>query len=142
MSQASSFLLDVDYLDNGVSSDERGFVLYDGPYANRSKYICTSATAADVHALDNRHQVEFYRSPAKRNGNYRGTNRTTIKLTKDVAVDNVAGDGQIVAPLIWTISAAIPLGVSAADIENFRMETLAMLGETAVTSDLFILQEL
>jgi hypothetical protein len=79
---------------------------------------------------------QLYRSPAKKNGEYLGTSRVSIKFTEDISVDNATGDGTIVAPDIIEVNFATPVGATPADNLRRRMQVVALLIDDSIMDDL------
>lgn len=71
-----------------------------------------------MHSDASRLLIQQSRSYPVVNGISRGTRRTKSKLTFDVAVPNVAGDGNIVAPYIVDVNVSAPVGRSLADTDE------------------------
>lgn len=95
-----------------------------------------------AHTLDARDTIQLYRTAPKRNGEFKGTARTAIKLTEDVSVDNVSGDGSIVAPMIMEVSFSIPVGATAAQTLELRQRGIALLDDDTIVADLIDKQEI
>lgn len=132
--QDNSITLAVDTANTGVTTDQ--VYTRHEELTDRSTYIGAS------HALDARDIVQFYRTAAKRNGEYRGTARSAFKLTEDISVDNVSGDGSIVAPLIMEVSFSVPVGATAAQTLELRQRGIALLDDDAIVADLIDKQEI
>jgi len=128
----------IDTTGQEVSPVTYAFSRYD-QVGNRSDYHCAG------HSPSMRHQLQFYRSPSKRNGESFGVRKAAIKYTRDFAVDNVSGTGTIVMPLIFEISVAIPEGVAAADLAHARILSVCALldpSPTPVGTQLKLLEQL
>jgi hypothetical protein len=91
---------------------------------------------SDDHAHGSRDMFQLYRSPAKKNGEYLGTSRVSIKFTEDIPVDNATGDGTIVAPDIIEVNFATPVGATPADNLRRRMQVVAILSDDSIMNDL------
>jgi hypothetical protein len=96
---------------------------------NRTTYVLSTTIPnaelfdtedALAHTPEMRHQVQFYRTFAKRSGNSRGAKKAAMKLTRDVSVPNTAGDGDIVLPLIVEVSFSVPVGTDVAKTQDAR----------------------
>jgi hypothetical protein len=106
-----------------------------GSSVNRSTYgeeITHTGGATHTDAM--RNQVQFYRTYAKRSGSSRGSFKGAVKFTRDVAVDNADGSGQIVLPALLEISTSLPVGMSHAEISNLRRRAALFLLDAAETS--------
>jgi hypothetical protein len=80
--------------------------------------------------------MTFYRTPAKTSGNYRGNQKSAIKLSKDRIVDAIDGVSQLTAPEIYEVSFSIPVGVDAADRKIMRQRLIALLDDDAFMESL------
>lgn len=87
-----------------------------GESINRSTY-----TENGVHTLTSRSLMQLYRTYPKRNGNSRGSSKTSVKFTLDVSVPNADGSGNIVLPVIWEISGSVPVGGEAAAVAKLAV---------------------
>jgi hypothetical protein len=106
-------------------AESRTFARFDA-VSNKSEY------RADDHTAALRHKLEFYRTPEKASGNYRGSRKSTVKYTHDVSVPNRDGSGNVVAPIVVTTTYSYPIGVSDADLkEGMRKIALLTLVGTA-----------
>jgi S1-C subfamily serine protease len=125
MSQPDTIVIaDKDAVDHNYTRDE--------VVVNKTTYI-----SSDEHVLDDRQQMQFYRTRAKRNGNSRGSSKVAVKLTDDVAVLNVAGDGNNVLPAILEISASLPLGISDAERQDLIARGAQLLSGTTTPATVF-----
>jgi len=73
--------------------------------------------------------LNFYRTLAKRSGEYLGSEKTALKRTKTHVVENASGL-DIKAPAIADLSFSFPVGVSAADKLAFYMELVGFLASS------------
>lgn len=132
--QNDTITLSVDVTNSGSPTSE--------PYtrheelANRSTYI-----GAD-HTLADRNTLQFYRTPPRRNGEFLGAAKTSLKFTQDTSVANASGDGNIVAPLIMEVQISAPVGVTEADLVHLRQRVLAVLDDDSVSGPLMFTQEI
>lgn len=117
--QNDTITLSVDKLNNGTTTDE----LYSRfeEFQNRSVYI------GENHTPDARNTVSLYRSFPTKNGNFKGVQKTSIKLSKDHVVAGVDGVSQLTAPAIIDISFSFPVGTSVEDQLVMRQRALALL---------------
>lgn len=132
--QANSITLAVDLLNTGTTTDQV-YTRFE-ERTDRSTYI------GAAHALNDRDMIQFYRTAPKRNGEFKGVARTAVKLTEDTSVDNVSGDGSIVAPLIADLSFSIPVGATPAETLVLRQRLIALLDDDSVMADLVNIQEI
>lgn len=89
------------------------------------------------HLPDMRKVLGFYRTPAKRVGNRRGSQKSTVKFTWDVVVPGVDGTN-IVETHYIEINTSIPLGVTAAEAKARRQHAVAILDDDTVMDTLNI----
>lgn len=132
--QANSITLAVDTANTGTTTNQV-YTRFEEK-TDRSTYI------GATHVLDSRDMIQLYRTAPKRNGEFRGVARTSIKVTEDISVDNVSGDGQIVAPMLLECSFSIPVGATAAQTLELRQRLLALLDDDSVMADLVDIQEI
>lgn len=128
MAQPNVITLEVDEANDATLVDHV-FTRYDS-FQNRSLYI------KDDHTTGSRKTMGFYRTPAKQNGNFRGTDKSSFKFTEDIAVAGVDGTTTIVAPVIVEVSFSFPMGVTAADVLIARQRALALLDRDDVMTPL------
>jgi len=86
------------------------FVRYDDSAPNKSVYHGSG------HSDTARIKFETLRTGPKPVGNYNGTRKALMKLTRDITVATPDG-GTTKAAMIHTLSSSIPVGASADDIE-------------------------
>lgn len=104
--------------------------------ANRTDYIHGSD-----HQVGSRNQLQFYRTTPTRNGNFKGSRKTTFKFTTDVSVPGVDGE-TVVAPSIIEVKMSNPVGVTDADLMVQRQKALALLDLDSVMAPFQGLQEI
>lgn len=97
---------------------------------DKSTYRFAGATWA------NRKEVSFLRSVPKPNGNYPGNARGTVKLTWDTEVTDRLG-ATIVAPIIVTIQASVPVGVNPSVFADIMANAAAALNHADLPEDVF-----
>lgn len=117
--QANNITLSVDVANNSTLVDQAFERTTET--LNRSDYI------GPGHTLQSRNQFQFYRTLPVRSGNFLGSAKSAVKLTRDKSVPNADGSGNIVAPLIVEVSFSVPVGVSAADILAARQHVIAIM---------------
>lgn len=83
------------------------------------------------HSIDERHELAIIRRFPSRSGNFKGTQKVTLKFTDDYTVAGVDGS-DIVAPVIEEHNMSIPVGVAIADVLATRMRGVALLADTEV----------
>lgn len=103
----------------------------------RKRYVADkSEYHADDHSEESQHKVEFYRTPAKASGNYRGSQKAKVKYTKDVTVPNRDGSGNIVAPIVVTLGFSYPLGTTDPVLKEVirKMTCLTFLADVVTSA--------
>lgn len=85
------------------------------------------ATSLDTSLSIN--QSKFYRTDAKRSGNFYGTDKVAYKRSVGKSVPTVDG-GTTIAPIIVEVSASLPVGTSDADRLSAVMELIGFLTST------------
>lgn len=128
--QANELTLGVDYLNNGTETNEV-FKRYE-EYLNRSTYI------GENHTPDARNTISLYRTFPTKSGNFKGVQKSSIKLTKDHAVAGVDGVATLTAPSIAEVNFSFPVGVSAADVKKVRQRLIAALDDDILCDGLNI----
>lgn len=99
-------------------------------YQNRSEYIHAN------HTVATRDKLGFYRTFPKTNGNFRGTQKCAVKLTKDYSVDGVDAETTLVRPAIGEIGFSFPVGLTPTQTLEFRMRLVAVLLDDSVMGPL------
>lgn len=118
----NTITLSVDEENDGTGNVDHVFTRQE-EYLNRTLYVGDGNLPGE-----NRNTVGFYRTAPKPSGNFKGTKKTAMKLTRDSSVTAVDGS-TIVAPRIWEISCSLPVGVAAADILLDRQTLIAALDD-------------
>lgn len=105
--QPQTITLSVDLLNNASTTD----VIYtrEEQYLNRTVYHSAA------HTPLMRDMLTLYRTPSKASGNFAGTQKSAMKLTKDFAVPGVDQETTLVKTLIHEISSSVPLGIPEAE---------------------------
>lgn len=124
--QDVTITLAIDELNNGTTVN-KVMSRYDSN-GNRSLYI------APDHLPDNRQTMSLFRSPAKPNGNFRGVNKTSVKLTWDRQVLGVDGVATLTAPSICECGFSLPVGMTDAETLEFRQTMVAALDHAFMVS--------
>lgn len=114
---------------NTASTTDHVYTRYD-EYQNRSVYI------GSAHALDDRDMMAFYRTSPKPAGNFKGVAKSAIKFTKDIVVEGVDGVAQLTSPIIFEISASIPVGATEAQRILARQTAIAALDDDTLMAKL------
>lgn len=105
--QPDTITLAVDELNNDTLVDHP---MTRVDYTNsRSKYI------GATHSAINRDEMSLFRSAAKASGNFRGVEKTSVKLTKDQSVPGADGVTTLTIPAIGECSFSLPIGMSSAN---------------------------
>lgn len=127
--QPNEITLSVDEQNDGVDPVNHVFSRFE-QYQNRSTYV------GPAHALTSRNTLGFYRTFPKPSGNFKGVAKTSLKFTKDLAVDGVDGVSTITSPIITEVSFSIPVGATAAEILIARQKLISLLDSDAVMAPL------
>jgi hypothetical protein len=129
MSQDNVITLSVDEANDANVADYEYRRLNDHLF--RSDYIHSSN-----HAVDSRDTLNFYATPAKPAGNFRGVQRSSYKFTTDIVVSGVDGVAEITSPIITEVKQSIPVGATNAQILLERQKALAMIDTDAIMDNL------
>lgn len=103
----------------------KSYGLFDGSSTNKSVY---TEGGAGLQAKD---KVELYRSFPKKNGNFLGMIKSSLKHTKDVTVKDAQGNDSTV-PAIITISVSVPLGISDNACSDMLLQNAEFLKSDAM----------
>jgi hypothetical protein len=122
--QANIITLAVDTANTGSTTDLT--LTRHSEEMNKATYI------GDDHVTDSRDQMSFHRSAPKPSGQSRGMQRSTIKFTKDFAVPNADGSGNIVLPLILEVGFTVPVGTPSADVLEMRQRVVAICDDDTI----------
>jgi hypothetical protein len=127
--QANQVTLSVDYLNDATTTDE----VYSRAnfFGNRSVYHGAS------HSSVLRDTISIYRSDVKPNGNFKGVQKNSFKLSKDVEVTGADGLATLTAPSIGEINFSIPVGTTSADKLKLRQRIIALLDDDTVMDLVF-----
>lgn len=101
-------------------------------FQNRSVYIGAN------HAPELRDTISLYRSFPTKSGNFKGVQKTSVKLSKDVQVAGVDGVATLTAPVIIEVSFSVPVGTPAATILQDRQRAVALLDDDTIMNALNI----
>lgn len=100
---------------------------------NRSTYVGPGHTAASSNMM------QLYRTLPKRSGDYLGSSKVSVKLTRTRTVGNAAGL-DIPAQDIAEVSFSIPVGVTATEMLATRQRLIAILDDDAVMGPFMTIQ--
>lgn len=122
--QANTLTLSVDPLNDDTIVAEA----YDRfeVFSNRSVYIGAN------HAAEARDTISLYRSFPTKSGNFKGVNKSSIKLSRDNEVAGVDSSTTLTAPTIIEVSFSVPVGATAASLLQDRQRLIALLDDDAV----------
>lgn len=126
-------------LDNTVTFDSGGespltrTLELDTRNDNRSTYF-----DVDSHSSLSRDMVQFYRTRAKPNAVTNGSDKHTVKITRDVDVTNAEGSGTVNLPAIVECKFSFPLGMSDAEKTIMRTRLMNLIAVPPFSDD-FIL---
>jgi len=129
----NTITLNVDVLNDGTTVPQlykrRDF------FQNRSVYI------GEQHSSASKDTLSFYRSYAKRNGNFNGVDKVSCKLSLDMEVLGFDRSTTLIAPMIIEVSISTPSGVAAASTVEARQAIIALLDNDVIMNNLVIRQE-
>lgn len=129
----NSITLPVDETNAGGATTGHLFTRHE-EYQNRSLYIGNGHLPGEA-----RNQLTFYRTAPKPSANFKGTRKTSVKLTRDCVVTGVDGS-QLTAPRIVEVSFSFPVGTAAADVVLDRQTILALLDSDSIMDALNVQQ--
>lgn len=116
--QPNEITISVDELGDGTSIVDEVFTRYEEGQ-NRTVYIGAN------HRPDYRNTMTIYRTFPTKSGNFKGVNKSAVKITQDVDVPAVIGGQTLVAPYIGDVSFSIPVGVGPEDAMKLRQRVIA-----------------
>lgn len=119
--QADQITLAVDVANN-ASLVNKVFNRIEDP-VGRSIYFGVT----DAHTPALRNTLNFYRTYPKRSGLFLGSTKTAVKFTRDVAVPNAEGSGNIVTPIIIEVTFSVPVGTPTATLLALRQHVVAIV---------------
>lgn len=122
--QPNTITLAVDTANTGSTTDQ--------DYARYAETINSSQYIGEDHSLSVRNTLQFYRTAAKKNGNFPGTAKSAVKFTQDVEIPGVDTSTTLVAPSIIEISFSLPVGATSAHAKELRQRALALLDDDAI----------
>lgn len=127
--QQDTITLAVDETNTGGATVDHVYTRAE-EYANRSVYINSN------HDLMNRDLLALYRTFNKVNGNFRGTAKSTVKMTKDYGVLGVDGVATLTSPLIVEVSFSVPVGIDSVGRMLARQKAISMLDNDVIMEKL------
>lgn len=130
MSLDNSITLNVDETNDGATTAN-----VDHVYERFETFNTRSVFHHSAHQPDLRNMLGFYRTPAKRNGNRRGSQKSSVKFTWDVIVPGVNGEDIIETQYI-EVNSSIPLGVPVSDVLKRRQHVVAILDNDTIMNNL------
>lgn len=116
-----------------VDSDLDGTAETTLDYARYSEETNKTVYVRSDHQINDRHEMALFRRLPVRSGNYNGNYKLTLKFTDEDTVAGVDGT-DIVAPIIFSVEASIPVGVTAAAIAELRGRVAAALADSDLTN--------
>lgn len=130
--QPNTLTLSVDATNVGTPADEV-YTRYE-EYQNRSTYI------GEDHLPAERNMLAIYRTFPTRSGNFKGTAKTSLKLTQDYEVPGVDSSTTLTSPAIAEVSFSLPVGITAAQAKHIRQRLIAALDDDTFMDSLNIQQ--
>lgn len=129
--QPNVITLVVDETKDGATTADVNYL-----YSRFDTYNTRSIFHGEEHLPDKRQMCTLYRTPAKANGNFRGTQKSAFKFTTDIEVSGVDSTTTIISPIIFEVSASIPLGATEAQVILEQQKVVAALNHDTLASDL------
>lgn len=126
--QPNTISLVVDEANSGSGQVTHDFSRYE-QIGNKSTYI------GALHSFASRDKIDMFRTFPTRSGNYKGTQKSAVKFTKDLVVPGVDGVN-ITSPIIMEVSFSVPVGVSRASLVAFRQRVVSLLDVDSIMDDL------
>lgn len=123
--------LSVDETKDGATTAD-----VDHTYSRYDTYNARSIFHDGDHLPDMRKELTFYRTSAKSNGNFRGVQKSAAKFTTDISVVGVDSETTVIAPIIFEISASIPLGATEEQVVLEQQKVAAALADASLMVDL------
>lgn len=117
--QPNTVTLPVDVANNGTIVQQT-YSRYEED-KNRTVYVEGS------HNPDNRVMLAIYRTFPTKSGNFKGVMKTAVKFTTDHQVPGVEQTSILTSPIIFELSASIPVGIDPADVVQARQRLIALL---------------
>lgn len=124
----NTLVLAVDVLNDGITVNKT-YTRYT-EFQNRSSYI------GEGHSVSKRDNLSFYRSFPTKAANFKGTSKTSLKLTEDLEVVGNDGLAQLTAPIIAEVNFSFPVGTTAAQMVVVRQKLIALLDNDSLMTKL------
>lgn len=135
MSQADTITLVVNEdNDDGTTAEVTTSYHRKESYNGRSVYTTDASTSLARETLG------LYASDAKPSGNILGTNKASIKTTRDVSVPGADGVASYTKPVIWKLEGSIPAGADAAIVKAELMKIAKCAMTDSVMNELVLHQ--
>lgn len=128
--QADSIVLAVDEANNGTTIDHT-FERYEETQ-NRSLYVAAS------HEPTKREMIALYRSMPTRAGNFKGVQKSSFKITKDVNIPGVDNTTEVASAVIIEVNFSVPAGYAPEELLKWRQTVLALLDNDTIMDKLNI----
>jgi hypothetical protein len=90
-------------------------------------YLHRNVYTGPNHSVGSRRLLGTYRTRPTISGNYRGTSKTAVKLTRDVPVLGADGVSTITSPRIIEVSISDPLGSPEASLVEDLQTIVALM---------------
>lgn len=127
-----TIVLPVDKLNDGTPTDKT--------FTRSSEFQNRSVYSGPLHSAVEKDTLSFYRSYEKRNGNFLGVFKASVKLSQDMNVPGYDNTTTINAPSIIEVNFSIPVGVTAAQMLEQRQAIIALLDNDTVMTELLVRQ--
>lgn len=125
---SNSITLSVDALNNGTLTNQE-YLRYT-EFQNRSVYI------GNGHTVAMKNNLSFYRSFPTKAGNFKGTAKSSIKLSQDIEIPGVDGVAVLTAPMILEVNFSFPVGATLAQMTEYRQRAIALLDTDTLMNQL------
>jgi hypothetical protein len=126
--QANTLTLAVDTANNGTTTDQ--------VYTRFREVENKSVYNGPDGSVSNRQELAFLRKDPKRSGNSQGVSSAEVRLTEEVSVAGVEDSSTVSHLLTGSVSFRIPVGVSSADLLEFRQKIIAVLDDDVIAGAL------
>lgn len=131
MSQPNPIVLSVNEdNDDGTTAEITRIFEQQEVYNGRSVYTTNDSTPLD------RETLSLYASAAKPSGNILGTNKASVKTTRDCTVPGADGVANYTKPIIWKLEGSIPAGASTSLVKAELMKIVALAQTNEVMDQL------
>lgn len=131
MSQLPTITLNVNEdNDDGTTAEIERVFDREESYNGRSLYTTNSSNSLD------RETFGLYASKAKPSGNILGTNKASVKTTRDCSVPGADGVAVYTRPIIYKLEGSVPAGADTLLVKAERMKMVALLMDDSVMDQL------